>query len=88
MTRSHNQDADKVKLRTTGELVSGGGLSGAIMTLLYVIIGIAFWSLVGFGLDKLFGTTWIVWVGALIGAFGGFYLVYYYMSQSNSDHKR
>ncbi len=88
MTRQHNHNAEKVKLRTTGELVSGGGLSGAIMTLLYVIIGIAFWSLVGFGLDKLFGTTWIVWVGALIGAFGGFYLVYYHMSSNNSTHKR
>lgn len=52
------------------------------MTILYVIIGIAFWSLVGYGLDRLFGTSWIVWIGALIGAFGGFYLVYYHMRNS------
>lgn len=69
-------------LRTTGELVSGGGTAGAVMTLLYVIIGIAFWGLVGYGLDRLIGTSWLVWVGVLIGAFGGFYLVYYYMKKA------
>ncbi len=38
-------DGDK-KLRTTGELVSGGGLSGGVMSVLYLIIGMAFgdWS--------------------------------------------
>lgn len=74
-------DQDK-PLRTTGELVSGGGVAGAIMTLLYVIIGIVIWGLVGYGLDMLIGTHWLVWVGVLIGAFGGFYLVYYYMKKS------
>lgn len=74
-------DGDK-ELRSAGDLVSGGGTAGAIMTILYVIIGIAFWSLVGYGLDRLFGTSWIVWIGALIGAFGGFYLVYYHMRNS------
>ena len=67
------------ELRTTGELVSGGGLAGAVMTILYVVIGMAIWSLVGYGLDRLLGTHWIVWIGVVVGAFGGFYLVYYHM---------
>ena len=61
------------ELRTTGELVSGGGLSGAVMTILYLLIG--------FGLDSLLGTSWIVWVGVLVGVCGGLYLVYIHMSQ-------
>ena len=36
-------DGDK-KLRTTGELVSDGGLSGAVMSILYLIIGVAVWG--------------------------------------------
>lgn len=72
----------KSDLKSTGELVAGGGLSGAVMTLIYVIIGITFWSLVGFLLDKLFSTEFLVWVGALIGAVGGFYLVYYHMTHT------
>lgn len=74
-------DQDK-KLRTTGELVSGGGLTGAVMSLLYVIIGITFWGLVGYGLDRLMGTAWLVWAGVLVGAFGSLYLVYHYTSKS------
>ncbi len=73
------------ELRSAGDLVSAGGLSGAVMTVLYVIIGIAFWSLVGFGLDHLFGTSWIVWAGALIGALGGFYLVYHHMREQHKS---
>ncbi|MFW0155718.1 hypothetical protein ACN08X_06715 [Rothia sp. P6271] len=68
------------KLRTTGELVAGGGIAGAIMTLLYVILGIAIWSLVGFVLDHFLGTRWLVFAGALVGASGGFYLVWYHMT--------
>lgn len=76
-------DGDK-QLRSAGELVSGGGLSGAVMTLLYVIIGIGVWSLVGYGLDRLFNTTWMAWAGAVIGAIGGFYLVYIHLHQRNT----
>lgn len=71
------------KLRSTGELVAGGGTAGAFMTLLYVIIGIAVWGLVGYGLDHLLGTSWIRWVGVLLGAFGGVYLVFLHMRQSH-----
>ncbi|MFW0111872.1 hypothetical protein ACN082_09585 [Rothia sp. CCM 9417] len=70
------------QLRSAGELVAGGGTAGAVMTLLYVMIGIGIWSLVGYGLDHLLGTSWIVWAGAAIGAFGGIYLVFIHMQQS------
>lgn len=70
------------QLRSAGDLVAGGGTAGAVMTLLYVMIGIGIWSLVGYGLDHLLGTTWIVWAGAAIGAFGGIYLVFIHLQQS------
>lgn len=71
------------KLRTAGELVAGGGTAGAFMTILYVIIGIAIWSLVGYGLGHLLDIRWLVWVGAAVGAFGGIYLVYIHLTQAN-----
>lgn len=71
----------KKELRTTGQLVAGGGIAGAVMTILYVVIGIGIWSLVGYGLDHLFGTAWLAWAGAGLGACGGVYLVYLHMSQ-------
>jgi len=55
-------DGDK-KLRTTGELVSDGGLSGAVMSILYLIIGIAVWGGIGYLGDLVFSTTWLGWVG-------------------------
>ena len=51
------------------------------MTILYLLIGAAVWGLIGFGLDSLLGTSWIVWVGVLVGVCGGLYLVYIHMSQ-------
>lgn len=68
-------------LRSAGDLVNQGGLAGAVMTLVYIAIGLGFWSLVGYGVDRLLGTRWIVWLGAGIGAFAGFYLVYLHMRQ-------
>lgn len=75
-------------LRTAGELVQQGGIAGAMMTLLYLVIGIGFWSLVGWGLDQMLGTRWIVWLGAGIGAFAGIYLVYLHMRQGSQDATR
>ena len=40
--------------------------SGGVMSCLYLIIGMAFWGLVGFGVDWLLNTRWFVWVGVLI----------------------
>jgi len=39
--------------------------------------------LVGYGLDHLLGVSWIRWVGVLIGAFGGVYLVFLHMRQTH-----
>lgn len=78
-------EARRRELRTAGELVQGGGLPGAMMTLLYILIGIGFWSLVGWGLDHVLRTHWIVWVGAGIGACAGIYLVYLHMRPEEDD---
>lgn len=55
---------------TTGD----GGYNAGIALLSYIIAGILVWSLIGWGLDNLLGTRWIVLVGALLGAAGGLYL--------------
>jgi ATP synthase protein I len=73
--------AERPGLRTAGELVEGGGLSGGLTTLLYVVIGMGFWSLVGWGADRVLGTQWIVVLGACIGAASGIYVVYLHMQE-------
>lgn len=51
-----------------------GGYNAGIAVFSYIIGGIIVWSLIGWGLDYLWGTRWIVLAGALLGAAGGFYL--------------
>jgi ATP synthase protein I len=51
-----------------------GGYNAGIAVFSYIIGGILVWSLIGWGLDNLWGTRWIVLAGALLGAAGGFYL--------------
>ena len=68
-------------LRTAGQLVEAGGLAGGLTTLLYVVIGMWFWSLVGWGADRVLGTRWIVVLGACIGAASGIYVVYLHMQE-------
>ncbi|MHC5558125.1 AtpZ/AtpI family protein [Kocuria sp. U4B] len=76
-------DARKAShLRTAGELVAGGGAAAALATLLYVVIGIGFWSLVGWGADRVLGTQWVVVLGACIGAASGIYIVYLHMQEA------
>ena len=53
---------------------SDGGYNAGIAVFSYIVGGIIVWSLIGWGLDILWGTRWIVLVGALLGALGGFYL--------------
>jgi len=53
---------------------SDGGYNAGIAVFSYIIGGIIVWSLIGWGLDYLWGTRWIVLLGALLGATGGFYL--------------
>lgn len=51
-----------------------GGYNAGIAVFSYIVGGIIVWSLIGWGLDNLWGTRWIVLAGALLGAAGGFYL--------------
>lgn len=74
-------DRRRSRLRTAGELVEGGGGGGAVATLLYVVIGIGFWSLVGWGADRVLDTQWIMVLGACIGAASGIYIVYLHMQE-------
>jgi ATP synthase protein I len=53
---------------------SDGGYNAGMAVFSYIIGGIIVWSLIGWGLDYLWGTRWIVLAGALLGAVGGFYL--------------
>jgi ATP synthase protein I len=71
-------------MRETGKSTSGsagvstegrdGGYNAGIAVFSYIVGGIIVWSLIGWGLDYLWGTRWIVLAGALLGAAGGFYL--------------
>ena len=51
-----------------------GGYNAGMAVFSYIIGGIVVWSLIGWGLDYLWGTRWFVLAGALLGALGGFYL--------------
>ncbi len=63
---------------------SDGGYNGGIAVFSYIIGGILVWSLIGWGLDNLLGTRWLVLVGGLSGAAGGFYLSH--MHNLTSSH--
>ncbi|WP_186304429.1 hypothetical protein [Kocuria palustris] len=63
-------------LNSTAELVQAGGNRGALGIMLYLVIGTAFWGLIGFLLDYLVGTEWIVFLGAGIGLAAGIALSY------------
>ncbi|MGH2759336.1 MAG: AtpZ/AtpI family protein [Actinomycetota bacterium] len=53
------------------------GLGDAWAALSTIISGVVVWGLIGYGADRLFGTRPIFFVlGAIIGNFGGVYLVY------------
>jgi len=43
-----------------------GGYNAGIAVFSYIIGGIIVWSLIGWGLDYLWGTRWIVLLGALL----------------------
>ncbi|MGR0159586.1 hypothetical protein [Paenarthrobacter nitroguajacolicus] len=58
----------------SAEAGNDGGYNAGMAVFSYIIGGIIVWSLIGWGLDNLWGTRWIVLLGALLGAAGGFYL--------------
>ncbi|MFF2029594.1 hypothetical protein [Arthrobacter sp. NPDC058192] len=62
---------------------SDGGYNAGIAVFSYIVGGIVVWSLIGWGLDNLWGTRWIVLAGALLGAAGGFYLSHMHGLTSN-----
>jgi ATP synthase protein I len=62
---------------------SDGGYNAGIAVFSYIVGGILVWSLIGWGLDNLWGTRWIVLAGALLGAAGGFYLSHMHGLTSN-----
>jgi ATP synthase protein I len=68
---------------------SDGGYNAGMAVFSYIIGGIIVWSLIGWGLDNLWGTRWIVLAGALLGAVGGFYLSHMHglTSQRNTTGK-
>jgi len=64
--------------------VGDGGYNAGIAVFSYIIGGIIVWSLIGWGLDNLWGTRWFVLAGALLGAMGGFYLSHMHGLTSSS----
>lgn len=62
-----------------------GGYNAGIAVFSYIVGGIVVWSLIGWGLDNLWGTRWIVLAGALLGAAGGFYLSHMHGLTSHRD---
>jgi ATP synthase protein I len=42
----------------------------------YLVAGVAFYGLIGFGLDQWLGTSWLVAVGVVLGAVLGLYLTW------------
>lgn len=71
-----DQAEQQESLSTVGELVQAGGNRAAVGILTYLVIGTAFWSLLGFVVDNLVGTQWMVYVGAGIGLVAGILLSY------------
>ena len=62
------------------------GYNDGIAVFSYIVGGILVWSLIGWGLDNLLGTRWLVLAGGLLGAVGGFYLSHKHnLTRSNSS---
>jgi ATP synthase protein I len=88
--------AANAKRRSSGsapvdsEASTDGGYNAGMAVFSYIIGGIIVWSLIGWGLDYLWGTRWIVLAGALLGAVGGFYLSHMHgltSSRKNADER-
>lgn len=65
------------RAREAEERAMWQGLGDAWAALSTIISGVVVWALIGWGADRLFGTRPIFFVvGAIVGNFGGIYLVY------------
>lgn len=54
----------------------------------YIIGGILLWGLIGWGLDFLLHAGWIVFVGALFGAFCGYFLARHHRRHGSREVDR
>lgn len=73
------KDSDRHRLQSSGhesDLSNEGPYNAGLAVFSYIVGGIIVWTLIGWGLDNLLGTRWIVLAGAILGAAGGFYLAY------------
>lgn len=66
-SKSHQSDST---------ISSEGPYNAGLAVFSYIVGGIIVWTLIGWGLDNLLETRWIVLAGAFLGAAGGFYLAY------------
>lgn len=71
---AHGKRGSNGSAATDSDASTDGGYNAGMAVFSYIIGGIIVWSLIGWGLDYLWGTRWIVLAGALLGAVGGFYL--------------
>lgn len=78
MDESTDKAAAKQKRRLAAQSGVGeeGPYNAGLAVFSYIVGGIIVWTLIGWGLDNLLGTSWIVLAGAFLGAAGGFYLSY------------
>ncbi len=76
MPEKHDDDQEKISVAHSGTSnpESHGGYNAGMAIFSYIIGGILVWSLIGWGLDILLGTHWIVLAGISVGLAGGFYL--------------
>lgn len=91
-SRKHMSDSDPRNASgstPSADRQNDSGYNAGIAVFSYIIGGIVVWSLIGWGLDNLWGTRWIVLAGALLGAVGGFYLSHMHglTSQRNTTGK-
>ncbi|MBT2566690.1 hypothetical protein J7I84_09315 [Arthrobacter sp. ISL-85] len=71
---AHGKHGSSGSTPAASDQSTDGGYNAGMAVFSYIIGGIVVWSLIGWGLDYLWGTRWIVLAGALLGAVGGFYL--------------
>ncbi|THJ66199.1 hypothetical protein E8P82_09345 [Arthrobacter echini] len=67
------EPVEPVRARDDGRY-SNGGYNAGIAVFSYIVGGILVWSLIGWGLDYVLDTRFLVLLGAFLGAAGGFYL--------------
>jgi len=85
---AHGKRGPHGSAEVSSDASTDGGYNAGMAVFSYIIGGIIVWSLIGWGLDYLWGTRWIVLAGALLGAVGGFYLSHMHgltSSRKNAD---